>query len=182
MAHPDGVRCRSLWVVCSKRWRPCSLTCSRDCDFGLLWLFLLLGVRKVKIFSMQWKILLTISVFFTPKGPQNKKLSQNIAVEHVMRMSSEKLYSVLEGWITLHNRTYRDEFVKSLGWKVGSCHERSLAAGLFFGLLTLFKHTYLSSYPGEGDFVRGSSCEPWAPPLGATVGTLTRVLCAFPYT
>jgi hypothetical protein len=77
-----------------------------------------------------------------------------------MRMSSEKLYSVLEGWITLHNRTYRDEFVKSLGWKVGSCHERSLAAGLFFGLLTLFKHTYLSSYPGEGDFVRGSSCEP----------------------
>jgi hypothetical protein len=58
-------------------------------------------------------------------------LSQDIEVEYVTRTTSEKLYSVFEGWITLHNRTYRDEFVKSLGWKVVSCHERSLAAGLF---------------------------------------------------
>ncbi|KAH9566185.1 hypothetical protein CY35_04G117300 [Sphagnum magellanicum] len=36
MAHPDGVTCRTLRVVCSKRWRPCSVTCSKDCDFGLL--------------------------------------------------------------------------------------------------------------------------------------------------
>jgi hypothetical protein len=73
------------------------------------------------------------------KGPQNKKLSQNIMVEPVRRTTSEKLYSVFEGWITLHKRTYRDEFVKSLGWKVVSCDERSLAAGIVVGLLTVFQ-------------------------------------------
>jgi hypothetical protein len=57
----------------------------------------------------------------------------------VRRTASEKLYSVFEGWITSHNRTYRYEFVKSLGWKVVSCDERSLAAGIFVGLLTLFQ-------------------------------------------
>ncbi len=48
MAHPDGVTCSSLRAICSRRWRPCSLICSKDCDFGLLLFFLLLGVRIVK--------------------------------------------------------------------------------------------------------------------------------------
>ncbi len=61
------------------------------------------------------------------------------------RTTSEELYSVFEGCITLHNSTYRDEFVKCLGWKVVSCHERSLAAGIFWGLLTLFQ-THLPQF------------------------------------
>jgi hypothetical protein len=80
------------------------------------------------------KYFLTISFFLhTKRAPKPKKLSQNIVVEHVMRTTSEKLYSVFQGWITSHNRTYREEFGKSLGWKVDSCQERSLAAGLFLG-------------------------------------------------
>jgi hypothetical protein len=36
-------------------------------------------------------------------------------------------------------------FVKSLGWKVVSCHERSLASGIFMGLLPLFQ-THLREF------------------------------------
>ncbi len=103
-----------------------------------MWEEFKLSQRNEKYFQLE--------VFsFTPKGPQNKKLWQNIAVEHATRTTAEKLYSVLEGWITLHNRTYRDEFVKSLGWKVVSCNERSLAAGIFMGLLSLFQ-THLPQF------------------------------------
>jgi hypothetical protein len=35
MTHPDGVTCRTSWVVCSKRWRPGFLTCSKDCENGI---------------------------------------------------------------------------------------------------------------------------------------------------
>jgi hypothetical protein len=65
--------------------------------------------------------------------------------EHVRRTTSETLFSLFQGWIALHNRTYRDEFVKGLGWKVVSCHKRSLAGGIFMGVLTLFQ-THLPQF------------------------------------
>ncbi len=56
--------------------------------------------------------------FNTPKGPQNKeKLTQKNLVKHVMKTTSENIYSVFEGWITLHNRTYKNKFVRALDGK-----------------------------------------------------------------
>jgi hypothetical protein len=57
-------------------------------------------------------------ISFTPKGPQNKKkLTQKNLVKHVMKTTLKNIYSVFEGWITLHNRTYKNEFVRALDGK-----------------------------------------------------------------
>jgi hypothetical protein len=52
------------------------------------------------------------------KGPNNKKKStQKNLLKHVMKTTSENISSVFEGWITLHNRTYKNEFVRALDGK-----------------------------------------------------------------
>jgi len=52
------------------------------------------------------------------KGPQNKKkLDTKKSGKTCMKTTSENIYSVFEGWITLHNRTYKNEFVRALDGK-----------------------------------------------------------------
>jgi hypothetical protein len=52
------------------------------------------------------------------KGPKTKKkLTQKNLVKHVMKTTLENIYSVFEGWISLHNRTYKNEFVRALDGK-----------------------------------------------------------------
>jgi hypothetical protein len=71
---------------------------------------------------------LTIKYFLhTKKGPQNKKkLDTKKSGKTCMKTTSENIYSVFEGWITLHNKTYKNEFVRALDgksfmpWKIPS--------------------------------------------------------------
>jgi hypothetical protein len=44
-------------------------------------------------------------------------LTEKNLVKHAMKTTSENIYSVFEGWITLHNRTYKNEFVRALDGK-----------------------------------------------------------------
>jgi hypothetical protein len=121
MAHPDGVTCRTLWVICSKRWRPCGISCSKDCDFGLLLIFLLWGVRKVKIFSREWKILLTKSFsLHTKRVPKQKNVTKHSGSRTCDKDNLRNAVQCIWRVDHSHSRTYSEEVVKSLGWKVVS--------------------------------------------------------------
>jgi hypothetical protein len=53
----------------------------------------------------------------TKRAPKQKKLDTKKSGKTCMKTTSENIYSVFEPWISLHNRTYKNEFVRALDGK-----------------------------------------------------------------
>jgi hypothetical protein len=100
-------------------------------------------IRYVKSENLVNAMTNTFNYKFLPshqKGPKTKKCHKTLW-KNMWGGQPEKSFIVyLKGALL-----YIIGFVKSLGWKVVSCHERWLAVGIFMWLLTLFQ-THLPQF------------------------------------